>query len=218
MMKKTLIAASIAALSAGFVAAPAFAEVAGHVGATLAQPTNSDLDTMMTLEAGVEYSHESGAYAGLLFTTMDLLDSDSEFKQSEIELNLGYAGAINDAAGYDAGLTYTIPMDSDADAEYELYFGGNYSVNEALGVSAYFYLPEADDSIYLEFGADYALDAVDLFALLTLGVQDASEGDTALELGVGKEIMPQQYVTGAFALNLDDSDASYLEFTYTYSW
>ena len=217
-MKKTLIAASIAALAAGFVAAPAMAEVSGHVGATLGQPTDTDLDTTLNLEAGVAYDHESGAYAGALFETYDLLNSDEEFENSTVELNLGYGAAIDEALGYDVGLTYYVPMNSDVDAYYELYVGGSYAVDEALGFNAYFYLPEADDSAYIELGADYALESVDLFALLTVGLQDASEDTKTLELGAGKEIAPQNYVTGAFIADLEESDASYLEFTYTYSF
>lgn len=221
-MKKTLIAASIAALSAGFVAAPAMAEVAGHVGATLTQPTddaNNDGDTMLALEVGGVYSHESGAYAGLLFETVDLLDSDNDFDGSTVELTLGYGMDLDDALSIDAGFLYNQALDTDIDETIEIFFGAGYTVSPEISTSAYvFYDIDSDvDETRLElFGEFTGIEAVDLYGEYVINLQETDE--MTLELGAGKEIIPQNYVTGAFRMDLDDSDFSVLEFTYTYSF
>jgi len=224
-MKKTLIAASIAALSASFVAAPALADLpdgfGAHLGATLGQPLDSDDDTSLELEAGLDFEHESGVYTGILFTTYDLLESDADFDHSTVELTLGFASSINEQLAYDLGVTFEQALDTDEDETIEAYVGANYALDSYTAFSAYFTkdLDSDIDESELEFGADYTgLDAADLFASFTLGLEDNDE--LTLEVGAGKEFIEQHYVTGAFIIDLDSDadDDGKLEFTYTYSF
>ncbi|SFX21050.1 outer membrane beta-barrel protein [Marinospirillum alkaliphilum] len=222
-MKKTLIAASVAALTAGFVAAPAFAQlpegVEAYVAAELYQPTDSDLDTAMVLEAGASYQHETGVYGEFILTTMDLLDSDADFSDnSAIELNLGYAGAVNEQLGYYAGISYRDNVGMDFDSQW-LFVGVDFTVDADLTLGAYFEKnldSDAKDS-QLELRADYTgVEVVDIFAELALGLEDAE--NKSLEIGVGKEFLPQQVATASFVADLEESDFSYLKFTYTYNF
>lgn len=221
-MKKTLVAASIAALSAGFVAAPAFAEVAGEVGFNLVQPTDSDNDTSLTLEFDVNYTHESGAYAGFWFETYDFLEGDDFAEESYMEVYGGYAASLTEEFSYDVGALYGQPLDND-DADYIwVYFGGNYTLNPETSMSAYIkYDIDSDtDFTKLELAGEYTgIEVVDLFAELGLNLQDSDDPENNyFEFGVGKEVMPQHYATASFEFNLEDSDNSSINFTYFYSF
>ncbi|SFC13564.1 protein of unknown function (Gcw_chp) [Marinospirillum celere] len=220
-MKKTLVAASIAALSTGFVAAPAMADVSGYVMGVLTQPTDSDQDTALTVEAEVVYSHESGAYGGVWFETYDFLEGDDFAEESNIEVFGGYAADLTEEFGYDVGVAYGQPLDNEFDQDYVwIYFGGLYTLDADTSFSAYITYDIDSDVDYteLELRADYTgVEVVDLYAEYLINLQDTDTLNT-LELGVGKEIIPQNYVTGAFRLDLEESDNSVIEFTYSYNF
>lgn len=218
-MKKTLLAASIAALSAGFIAAPALADVAGEVGINLTQPTDSDKDTALTLEFDINYTHESGAYAGFWFETYDFLEGDDFSEESNFEVYAGYANDLTADLGYDLGLIYGQPIDNDDEDYVEIYLGAGYSFNADLATSAYIFhdIDSDADSTRLELFAEYTgMELLDFYAELVTNLQDSDE--MTLELGLGKEIISQHYVTASFIADLDDSDENAILFTYFYSF
>jgi len=221
-MKKTLLAASIAALSAGFVAAPALAEVAGSAGVNLVQPTDSDLDTALTLEFDVNYTHESGAYGGFWFETYDFLEGDDFAEESYMEVYGGYAASLTEEFGYDVGALYGQPLDNDDEDYIWVYFGGSYTLNPETSMSAYLnYDIDSDvDFARLDLFAEYTgVEVVDLFAEYKINLEDTDDvWNNSLELGVGKEILPQHYATASFEFNTADSDYSAINFSYFYSF
>lgn len=216
---KKIIKPLVLAFASTTLALPAMAELSGHVGSTLTQPTESGSDTQLTFEVGALYEFESGVYGGALFTTNDVLDSDSKFRQSLVELTAGFTEEINDLTYYDLGLTYERQLSSGDKAELvELYFGAGYAITPAVEVNLYGYknLRSSVDESRLELGVNYSGAVVDLFTLLTKGFED--DESELIELGIGKEFIPNNYISALYAADLDSSKNNYIEIAYTYSF
>ncbi|MDH5823293.1 TorF family putative porin [Luteimonas sp. RD2P54] len=168
----TLHARGVASLLAfGLLAAGgAHAEVSGSVTLTsdylfrgLSQ-TNEE----PALQGGIDYTHQSGFYAGAWGSSISWLsDADPDVSsQVEVDLYLGYGGEFGDSGlGYDAGaIYYWYPGDyppgfTDPDTT-EVYFGlgyGMFAAKYSYAVTDLFGLPDSDGSGNLDVTADWEL-------------------------------------------------------------
>lgn len=197
----------------------AMADISGHFASTLTEPTGSSADTAMTFELGLLYEAESGFYSSILLTTNDVLDSDTKAKNSTVELGLGFTNDLSENTFYDLGMTYERQLNNSEKSELpEVYFGLGYTVTEALEVSGYAYKntrSSADES-RIELNMEYALSLVDLLSYYTQGFED--DKTRLLEVGVGKEFLPNNYLSAIYGADLRSSSDSYIELEYTYSF
>ncbi|NZA26133.1 hypothetical protein H0E84_07020 [Luteimonas sp. SJ-92] len=156
-------------LALGLLAAGgAHAEVSGSVALTsdylfrgLSQ-TNEE----PALQGGIDYTHDSGFYAGAWGSSISwLADSDPDVSsQVEIDLYLGYGGEFGGSGlGYDVGaIYYWYPGDyppgfADPDTT-EVYFGlgfGMFGAKYSYAVTDLFGLPDSDGSSNLDVTADW---------------------------------------------------------------
>lgn len=115
-MKKSLY--SVLALSTGLLLTTnAFATVSGNIGGTSNYLWRGVTQTndAVAIQGGIDYSHDSGFYAGTWASNVDFGDDTSY----ELDLYAGYAGSITDDLSYDVGyLYYGYP-----DAESSIDFG-----------------------------------------------------------------------------------------------
>lgn len=195
------------------------AEVSGYVASTLTEPTGSSADTGLTLELGLSFEAESGFYSGLVLTSNDLLDSDTKAKNSTLELELGFINDLSERSFYDLGVTYERQLNNSEKDEYsEIYFGLGYSVTEALEVSGYVYrsLRSSIDESGFELNLEYDAGIVDLFSDYTNGFED--DKTRLLEVGIGKEFIPNNYISATYGADLRTSKDSYMEIEYSYSF
>lgn len=197
----------------------ALAEISGHFGTTLTEPTRSGADTALTFELGLLYEADSGFYTSILLTTNDVLDSGTKAKNSTAELGLGFTNDLSEQVFYDLGMTYERQLNNSEKSELpEVYFGLGYSVSEALEISGYAYKntrSSAKES-RIELNLEYAMSAVDLLSYYTHGFED--DKTRLLEVGVGKELLPNNYLSAIYGADLRSSRGSYIELEYTYSF
>lgn len=118
------------------------------------------------LQGGIDYTHDSGFYAGAWGSSISWLsDSDPDVSsQVEVDLYLGYGGEFGESGlGYDVGaIYYWYPGDyppgfTDPDTT-ELYFGLSYGIfgtKYSYAVSDLFGLPDSDGSSNLDVTADW---------------------------------------------------------------
>lgn len=137
-MKKVLPLAVSAALLAG-AAAAAQAEISANVTLTTDYLFRgiSQTGEKGAIQGGFDYSHESGAYAGVWASSVNF---DTE-TSTEMDYYIGYAGETEGGFGYDIGYIY---FDYEGDSEFDYQeialgfsygdfgFGVNYS-DEYLG-------------------------------------------------------------------------------------
>ena len=161
--------AVITLLSAGLLlAAPASAEVSGSVTVVRAYLFRGVTQTNENpaLQAGVNWEHESGFYAGAWGSSISWLSDSDPDVSSQVELDgfLGYAGDFGDSGvGYDVGANYywypgDYPAGYNSPDTLELYFGLNwyvlsakysYATTDLLGI------PDSDGSAALDLGAGW---------------------------------------------------------------
>ena len=143
-LKLSVIAAAVLA-TAGF-SQIAQAEVSANFGATsnylwrgVTQSGNAP-----SLSGGLDYSNESGVYAGTWIGTIDWSGDDSDTKGAEVDLYLGYGGESG-GFGYDVGyIYYYYPSSGYEDSNFgEIYFNGSVG-DFGFGV-AYTINSEADN-------------------------------------------------------------------------
>lgn len=173
-----------ASLATAILAATGFcqlaqAEVSANFGATsnylwrgVTQSGNAP-----SLSGGLDYSDESGIYAGTWVGTVDWTDETSDAKGAEVDFYLGYGGESGDF-GYDVGfIYYYYPSTGYEDSNFgELYFNGSYG-GFGFGV-AYTATSDADDDAPfgtgdLYYNVSYGFDLPNEYALgLTYGYYD----------------------------------------------
>lgn len=86
-------------------------------------PENDDA----TIQAGLDYSHVSGFYAGYWGSTLGYSLDASDRKAFENDFYLGYNGKVNEDLGYTIGATYYYYYESDVDSDFaESILGLNY--------------------------------------------------------------------------------------------
>ena len=176
-LKLSVIAAAVFA-TASF-SQVAHADVSANFGATsnylwrgVTQSGNAP-----SLSGGLDYSNESGVYAGTWVGTIDWTDETSDAKGAEIDLYLGYGGEAGDF-GYDVGyIYYYYPSTGYEDSNFgELYFNGSFGAF-GFGV-AYTINSEADNDAPfgtgdLYYNVSYGFDLPNEFGLgLTYGYYD----------------------------------------------
>ncbi|UCZ56579.1 hypothetical protein LGV61_12750 [Desulfurispirillum indicum] len=188
-----------------------------HVGITYGIPDDSAEDNYFTLEVGAEYTHETGAYAGVLLTTNNLLESDDD--SDNVELSIGYAGEFG-SIGYDLGFLKTYFLDSDIEDEEgsdEIYLGILFAPTDELGLSAYYFHDlDSDVDGYVELGAEYDLGFAVASYLYTHGLSDNKTQES--EIGISKEIIDSHELGLTFFYDHDESEFLGVELTWTYSF
>ncbi|MGE0081962.1 MAG: TorF family putative porin [Thiohalomonadaceae bacterium] len=176
IMAKHVLAASVVA--AGMLGSPAaLAEFSANVGvvSNYVWRGQSQTDDGAALQGGVDYTHDSGAYAGVWASNVD----DGQESGIEYDVYVGFANEVGDF-GYDvAYLTYNYTNEDFAEDSAEYKLGASYGP-----LSAAYYLDSDSDYSYVEAGAAFALPAG--FGLdLHYGLLDPDEGETAWDYAVG---------------------------------
>lgn len=217
--------ARYSAITAGLLLSALFASPAlaadsplsGFVEATWTVPTDTDIDSALSVEFKVQYAHDSGIYLGGALITQNFIDSNEEFGDDTIaKINPGYSWAATDAVSLDIGMTYKQKFDTKNDAYKELYLGSTFAIYSDLSLEAYFYkVIDADTYIELKMIKDLD-DTLNIYGLLNREFQD-SDGMT-LELGMAKTFYTQHSVSGALIADLQNFDDSAIELVYTFNF
>lgn len=188
-MSPRLLAAALAFSALTVFSFPAHAEMQvpggtlnAHVGAT----TNyihrgiSRSDDHPAVNGEVEYTHESGVYAGVSASSIDL-DTDDDANVEAILFG-GFKGQYDDRASYKVGIDYYAYPGSDSDdldyAELVLYGGYDFDVFQAgLGLNySPEYFNESGFSAY--YAADVTIPVVENVSLKgKLGFQFVDDED-----------------------------------------
>lgn len=104
------------------------------------------------VQAGIDYSHASGFYAGYWGSTLGYSLDASGRKSFENDFYLGYNGKINEDLGYTIGATYYYYYESDVDSDFaESILGLNYKDFSFTAQTA------LEDSIFGNTGDTYFL-------------------------------------------------------------
>lgn len=187
MKSMKLAALAVAVLSASSFSTVANAAVEANIGATsnyLWRGVSQSGDSV-SISGGIDYSHESGFYAGTWLGTIDFGDgtgSETDIgKGTENDYYFGYGGESGDF-GYDVGyIYYAYPADGYDDANFgEIYFNGAY---KAFGFGvAYTVNSQVDEGSLFDTGdmyynVSYGFDLPEEFSLgLTYGYYDFDAG------------------------------------------
>lgn len=148
--KVSLVAAALT--STLFVSQSALAEVSANFGAT----TNyvwrgvSQSADAASVSGGIDYSDDSGFYAGTWVGSLG--DSDSGFNGTETDFYLGFGGE-SDGFAYDVGYIYYAYTELDDSNFGEIYFNGGFG-NVGFGV-AYTINSQVDEGAGFESGDIY---------------------------------------------------------------
>ena len=171
-IKKTVLAASVAATMAAGLAAPsiAVAEVSGTVGVSnMYFWRGQDISNGGAQVFGsLDYAHSTGLYAGVW--------GSSETDTTEYDLYAGYAGSLGDF-GYDiAYVDYNYPNDTDSDLQEVILSLGyaGFSAAGYFGVGDYGRGDDAEDNEDNYFTVGYAYDKYGI----TVGTWDRDADDT----------------------------------------
>ncbi len=141
-------------------------------------------------QASLDWSHENGLYAGLWGSNVDFGDSGPGV---EVDLIVGYGGAITESVGYDLGATYyTYYGESSGESSVDY---GEFRAGLSFGEhasSTVWYSPDyanlGDSAWYLEANGDIPLAwelAVTLHAGYSTGDYWESSDDEYLDFAVG---------------------------------
>ncbi|MEG3766327.1 TorF family putative porin [Alteromonas sp. 14N.309.X.WAT.G.H12] len=173
-MKKTLLAVAISS-AALMTSAPSFAELSANVSVTnnyiwrgLTQTANE-----AAVQGGIDYSHESGFYAGTWASNVNYGADD--IYSYEHDLYLGFSGESGDFT-YDVGYLY-YNYDSEAEFDFgEIYGTVGYG---AFSVSLYLLAnTEADEGEGQDFGFGQAS-----YVSLDYAMPVASGAEVGLHVG-----------------------------------
>ena len=171
-IKKTVLAASVAATMAAGLAAPsiAVAEVSGTVGVSnMYFWRGQDISNGGAQVFGsLDYAHSTGLYAGVW--------GSSETDTTEYDLYAGYAGSVGDFSYDIAYIDYNYPNDTDSDLQ-EVFLGlgfAGFSAAGYFGVGDYGRGDDAEDNKDNYFTVGYAYDKYGI----TVGTWDRDADDT----------------------------------------
>ena len=206
-MKKQLIT-TLTTASLAFFSATSTAEVTGNAGVSSNYLWRGITQTNGGAQVfgGVDYSHESGFYAGTWVSNVDFGEGSST--SYELDLYGGFAGNAGDL-GYDLGYIYYAYPDSNASSDFgELY--GALSWNWLEGKVSYLSNAQSDattaeDMLYLEINATFEVfEETELSLHLGNSVGDTvtewyGESDSYLDYGIS-------VAKGGFTLGLSKTD------------
>ena len=185
-MKKTLIASLLGA--ATLVSGYAQAELSANVGvvSNYLWRGMEQTDGGPALQAGLDYSNESGFYAGTWASNVDDFGVDATL---EVDLYGGYAGS---ASGWDYDIGYILFMypGTDSDVDFGEIYGSVSKGDLTLGLAVLANANGADfgDSIYAS--VDYSLAVIEGFDVgLHLGSYSGDFSSDAMDFGatIGKD-------------------------------
>lgn len=114
-MRKSLY--SVLALSTGLLLTNnAFAAVSGNIGGTSNYLWRGVTQTndAVAIQGGIDYSHDSGFYAGTWASNVDF-GNDTSY---ELDLYAGYGGSITDDLSYDFGYLYYAYPDAEGSIDF----------------------------------------------------------------------------------------------------
>lgn len=206
-MKKTIVSIALSTVlaSTAMVSTSASAELSANVAATSnylwrgLEQTDGDA----AISGGIDYSNESGFYAGTWASNASWGDM-----KTELDFYLGFGGDISEDVSYDVGYIYFAYPDSVADENdfSEIYasvstagftFGlAVLADSEAGGDGA-----EFGDSVYANI--DYAF-ALESGAEIALHVGDYSGDFSAESTDFGASISKDGFTFGASKVSFDD--------------
>ena len=223
MMKKTLIAAALAASS---VPAMAEIEISGNVALTTDYLFRgiSQTDNNPAIQGGFDLAHDSGFYAGVWGSNVDFAGS------LELDYYGGYAGNINENIGFDVGaIYYDYPggdLGGGVDPEFwEINAGlsGDVGPVALSGTISYSddYFGETGTAFYYDLGA--SMDLPEEFSLAVhFGYQTIDDGEappkgdgffssnedsyTDWSVGVSRSYMNLDFDMTYYDTNLGSSD------------
>ena len=155
-MKKSLYQVALLSTSLLF-ATSSLAAVSGNIGATSNYLWRGTTQTANStaVQGGLDYSHDSGFYAGTWASNVDFGDSTSY----ELDLYAGYGGSIGEDFGYDVSYLYYAYPDAQSNIDFgEVHISGSWKWLE-IGYSQ---VINADDGV-----ASDPLDSKDLSYLET---------------------------------------------------
>ena len=178
-------------------------------------------------QASLDWSGESGLYAGLWGSNVDFGDSDQGSTQNvEVDLVLGYSGSFTDDFGYDVGGTYYEYLGGDSNVPdvnyYEIKAGLTYTEHAS---ATFWYAPDYGNSSssawYGEANGDVPLPWWDLGVALhagysggdywkdaDLGGQQFYDFSVGLTRSFGHFDFAVKYVDGSDNKDLDCSRSS----------
>lgn len=165
-MKKTVLAATVAATAATGLIAPsmAAAEVSGNVGiSNIYLWRGQDLSAgNAQVFGGLDYAHSTGLYAGVWASSENDTDDDDDASTGGMEYDLyaGYGGAVGDFS-YDLSFVdYNYPNATDADfQEVIASFGlAGFSAAAFIGVGDYGHGSDAVDNKDNYYNVGYSYD------------------------------------------------------------
>lgn len=213
-LKKTITIAAIALAGASSLTSTAVsAEVTANAAATSnylwrgQEQTGGDA----AVSGGIDYSHESGFYAGTWASNASWADEMTY----ELDLYAGFGGAINDDVSYDVGYIYYAYPDaaSQADADFsEIYaslsmggfsFGASVLATSAASGDG----TDFGDSLYLSADYGFAVGSNGTEMALHVGHYsgDFIGDDNIIDYGVA--ISKDGFTFGLSDTDMDESDA-----------
>ena len=221
-MKKltSIVTALSLATTAAFVSTSATAEVSANVAATSNYLWRGLEQTggAAAISGGIDYSSESGFYAGTWASNASWGDM-----KTELDFYAGFGADIDDSMSYDVGFIYYAYPDSLADSNDFSEIYGSFSFSDiTLGAAVLTSADGADfgDSIYLS--ADYAL-ALSNGAEIGFHVGNYSGDFSTESTDLGVSLSKDNFTFGVSkaifdeSLNHDFSDAEDLKFYVSYS-
>lgn len=108
------------------------------------------------LQISLDWSGESGLYAGLWTSNVDFGDGTSA--DAELDLYAGFGGEINENLTYDLGVTYYKYLDDGDDIDYAEFYAGLQYKN--FGIKYWYaddYANSGDSASYIEGNLDVPL-------------------------------------------------------------
>ncbi len=192
MTKNTLF---LAFIGSAVIAAPVSAELTANIGVTNNYLWRgvTQTDDNAAVSGGLDYSSDSGFYAGTWASNVDFGESGYE-----LDIYAGFAGEVGDV-GYDVGyIYYAYPTFDGSDFE-EIYLRGSFG-QFAAGI-AYQIDAEFTDENYIYIDAAYDIPLNDDYTLsLKAGHYDLQDdGDDYAHFGVAVS-------KGEFSLGLEKND------------
>lgn len=217
-IKKTVLAASVAATMAAGLAAPsiAVAEVSGTVGVSnMYFWRGQDISNGGAQVFGsLDYAHSTGLYAGIW--------GSSETDTTEYDLYAGYAGSVGDF-GYDiAYVDYNYPNDTDSDLQEVILSLGyaGFSAAGYFGVGDYGRGDDAEDNEDNYFTLGYSYDKYGItVGTWDFDAEDANYTHVDLSYALTDELgFTVSKIVDSEDDNMDDNDDALFVVTYALSF